>query len=450
MNAREVSMEMTPELSDLITIKKNIEDYCNDSFEVKGFENWAYSSDLLEVILGPTLYLETISTDFNKQSSNRKLKQSLQKWLASNPSLPSEEQVKAIQESHQKSYEERIEIIRKKYESLIKEKDAEIINILREKTIGFPSLARALAYYETLSDFHHSYFLERKSHPAVNTAAKFSHLATEKRELSRKLKITIARLDYYEKLFPWLADYVDVDIDALLSYVSEQDKEPDDDPVRKFLAIGEYEKLSTAERNQLALERYWMGKKKPWQLGRDYERYIGYLYEKDGFDVRYFGVEEGLGDLGRDLICTRDFEVLVVQCKYWTANKTIHEKHISQLFGTTVMYEIEQKLSNGNEQQKFIHYKPVFITSTTLSEKAFNFAEHLNVEVREGVKLDKYPCVKCNIIGHSGEKIYHLPMDQQYDKLITSRKDRFYVKSAIEAERLGFRRAWKWLGNRQA
>lgn len=304
-----------------------------------------------------------------------------------------------------------------------------------------------MSYYETLADFHYAYFLERKAHPAIEAAKRVSSLSKEKREALRKLKIAIARIDYYEKLFPWLSDYVDVDIDALLQDVSGQIDEIDADPVRRFLAPGEYEKLADSERNQLALERYWRGKKEPWQLGRDYERYIGYLYEMGGYDVRYYGVEAGLGDLGRDLICTRDSEVLIVQCKYWSANKKIHEKHISQIFGTTVMYEIEQKTNNITAQQSRTHFKPVFVTSTTLSDKALQFAKHLKVEIRQGVKLEKYPCVKCNIIGNLGDKIYHLPMDQQYDKIIISRRNRFYVESAIEAEKRGFRRAWKWHGN---
>lgn len=440
-------MEKTSNLYDFAVIEKKISAFCFDAIEVNDFEKWVYEIDSLDVILGSDLYLETISTDFNNQSSAKKLKKTLRKWLASKPTHPSIEQINEIKESRLKSYEDQVKYIKNKYANLLKEKDAEITNILREKTIGFPSLARALAYYETLADFHYSYFLEKKTHPAIKTAEKLSNLALEKRELSKKLKIAIARIDYYEKLFPWLSDYVDIDIDSLLSHVSDQEKESEYDPVRKFLVQGEYENLSSAERNQLALERYWTGKKPPWQLGRDYERYIGYLYERDGYDVRYFGVEAGLGDLGRDLICLRDSEVLVVQCKYWAANKIIHEKHISQIFGTTVMYEMEQKSKHTEKHQEQIYIKPVFVTSTILSEKAIQFAKYLNVEIKQEVKLDKYPCVKCNTWGTSGEKIYHLPMDQQYDKLITSRENRFYMESAIEAEKLGFRRAWKWHSN---
>jgi len=54
----------------------------------------------------------------------------------------------------------------------------------------------------------------------------------------------------------------------------------------------EYQKLSSAERNQLALNRYWTRPKSNWQLGRDYERYIDYIYEADGYNVYYQGILE--------------------------------------------------------------------------------------------------------------------------------------------------------------
>ena len=84
------------------------------------------------------------------------------------------------------------------------------------------------------------------------------------------------------------------------------------------------------ERNQLALDRYKAShKKSKWQIGRDYELYIGYRYSQSGYSVDYFGSYMGLEDLGRDLICKKGNKVLIVQCKYWSSKKEIHEKHIT-------------------------------------------------------------------------------------------------------------------------
>ncbi len=52
--------------------------------------------------------------------------------------------------------------------------------------------------------------------------------------------------------------------------------------------------------------------------------------------------------------------------------------------------------------------------------------------------------VKCNIAAN-GERIYHLPMDQQYDRVVIAKKGECYVRTVAEAERLGFRRAKRWI-----
>ena len=36
-------------------------------------------------------------------------------------------------------------------------------------------------------------------------------------------------------------------------------------------------------------------------VGQDYERYIGYIYEQQGYKVQYHGIKKGFADLGIDL-----------------------------------------------------------------------------------------------------------------------------------------------------
>ena len=91
--------------------------------------------------------------------------------------------------------------------------------------------------------------------------------------------------------------------------------------------------------------------------------------------------------------------------------------------------------------------KATFVTSTKLSEKAKEFAKALQVQVLEGFPFQRYPSIKCNIGRQTGEKIYHLPFDQQYDTtLIEEERNECYVETVAEAETLGFRRALKWRG----
>ena len=56
--------------------------------------------------------------------------------------------------------------------------------------------------------------------------------------------------------------------------------------------------------------------------------------------------------------------------------------------------------------------------------------------------------IKCNI-SKTGEKIYHLPFDQQYDRVeISPNKGECYVYTVKEAEDRGFRRAFRWVSDK--
>ena len=130
----------------------------------------------------------------------------------------------------------------------------------------------------------------------------------------------------------------------------------------------------------------------------------------------------------------------------------IHEKHINQLFGTTVMYYLEE-MAIDNSLAEFYNCLstkkiiPVFITSTILSDTARKFATSLGIEYHENVKLEKYPMIKCNINNSTKEKIYHLPFDQQYDSIKIANKGEFYAMTVAEAENAGFRRAHRHVFN---
>jgi hypothetical protein len=188
---------------------------------------------------------------------------------------------------------------------------------------------------------------------------------------------------------------------------------------------------------------YWKAKKSKWQVGRDYERYVGYLYEHDGYDVAYYGIEKGLEDLGRDVIATKDGQIDVVQCKRWSAERTIHEKHIFQLFGTVTAFRIDNPHAIVSGR---------FVTTTKLSDRARAFADRLEIRVDEEFAFDEsYPCIKCNVSMADGERIYHLPFDQMYDATVIHRdRGEFYARTVKEAEDAGFRRAFRWHGSPSA
>jgi hypothetical protein len=327
-------------------------------------------------------------------------------------------------------------------------RDREALEALLESRVrGFEFVADAWADYERARANALGASLQYKKHPAREAAKEVRGKGKELAAVRRELKRAEWVLRLYEFHFPWLTDLRDLEEEA--AYVAgeeaadEQDIEAsgDDaaaDPAQRWLSKEEYAALSPAERNERALDRYLRSRKSPWQLGRDYERYIGYLEEQAGWKVTYQGIFAGLEDLGRDLICERDGRTEVVQCKRWAKRKTIHEKHVFQLFGTVVACRIENP---GKE------VTGTFTTTTTLSERAHQFADQLGITVDESVPLDDYPRVKCNVARRSGERIYHLPFDQLYDAtLIEPDRGEFWAMTCTEAEERGFRRAWRWRG----
>lgn len=269
------------------------------------------------------------------------------------------------------------------------------------------------------------------------------------REIRRAAREQIAaskeaqyQLAYLITLFPGLQDIIE---DEFSSLPVEIDDIPERDRVRDYVSAAEWRTLSETRRNQIALDRYIEGRhKSKWQVGRDYELYIGYMFEQRGYKVEYFGSLMGLEDLGRDLIVTsKEGKVLIVQCKYWSQRKLIHEKHIAQLFGTTICYRAEndlpERLVDG-----------MLVTNTELSETARRFAQMLKIDYKEHVEIGDFPRIKCNI-GRDGEfgfetKIYHLPFDQQYDATKICNKGEFMAMTVKEAEKAGFHRARKWFG----
>lgn len=347
-------------------------------------------------------------------------------------------------------------------ESKLKENYEAIEILYKEKSQGFPWLAKAYSEYSVLRDNIIADWLEKKPHPAVRSAEILRNISKEKTKAQREFRISKYLLEMYEDLFPFLIEFRGEDLDDYIrvqldKYYKEKDPQ---DEVISYTTEGERATLTKQQIFQRDLDRYWQKKKSPWELGRDYERYIGYVYEKEGYSVYYQGIIEGLEDLGRDLIAKRGNEIAVIQCKYWSQHRTIHEKHICQLFGTTLKYWIEHQKSikaNLSHQKNLFSdliqknkIKGIFITSTSLSKTAREFADALGIIVKENYSFHKYPSIKCNSSYATGEKIYHLPFDQQYDRTtIETERNELYVETIDEAESLGFRRAFRWRGNKE-
>lgn len=387
--------------------------------------------------------------------------QNSKKYIELKPKLDNLERSVSEHETKVEKDREEWKIKVKKWNEKIKNDKVEVEKIAKQKSMGFPWLAEAYADYFALKDGELEKYLRFKKHPARTAAENVKIIKNEKRELVKSSKIISYKINYFEKLFPWLSELIAADendyIPVRINDNEDEDGDGDnEDRAKNYLTPEEYKSLPSVERNQMALDRYLKNRNKSkWAIGRDYEMYVGYLYEQKGYAIEYKGIIDGFEDLGRDVIATKEGEVCIIQCKCWAQYKDIHEKHIFQLFGTTMEYWVKNFNNHRTpktfkEFAKFLNenkLRPIFFTSTSLSDKAKEMANTLSVEIMENEPPGEFPRIKCTINNDefgSQTKIYHLPMDQQYDRtIIGNRSGEFYSFTVKEAEDAGFRRAFK-------
>ncbi|GHV91608.1 hypothetical protein AGMMS50268_21110 [Spirochaetia bacterium] len=334
----------------------------------------------------------------------------------------------------------------KQLEQELKQKEYELYQkilfniekLIKDKAASYKWLSGMMADYLTIKETQYAEILHvRGTAAALGRELKINELKGELKQRIKENKILRYELEYIKNAIPNAEEFIEYD-EMGIDINSENF-------ISNFISREEYDKLSDTEKNIRALEYYKNRKKTKWEIGRDFERYIGYKFENDnGAIVEYHGMQKGLNDLGRDLIVHEDNTIFIVQCKYWSKDKIIHEKHINQLFGTFIMYKLEHPKEKKN-------IKAMFVTHTILSDVAKRFANALNILVRENIELGEYPVIKC----HNGHdefglptKIYHLPMDQQYDKtIINTKHGDFWAFTIEEAEKKGYQRAHKWHPN---
>ncbi len=317
--------------------------------------------------------------------------------------------------------------------SQLDQQKKEIFRIVNTRSQRSPWLAEQLAQYKYERELAMIDNIPRATKKDV-----MKEISDEKRAITKERNMLKHQLHYLCLAFPWIEEFITKRPSKEMTAAPIGD--PDWEAVSDYLSPDEYAKLSNTEKYQLALDRYEKRhrSRSAWEAGIIYERFVGYFYEQNGYAVQYRGALDGYDDLGRDIIASKDGKTHIIQCKRWSQAKTIHEKHIFQLYGSTILYRVDHPN---------IDAIPVFVTTTALSDRAAAIARELNIVVYSNVEMISYPKIKCNI-GKDGEKIYHLPFDQQYDKIvITPETGERYCTTVAEAESYGFRRAKKWVGS---
>ena len=282
------------------------------------------------------------------------------------------------------------------------------------------------------------------------------HLKAEDRlrEIKEKYKNDIATLkeyqykfDYLMKVAPDLEIYLSDD-ESVKTILYSSNNDLKEDETYQWLSREEYDEKNEDERAQLALDRYMSShNKNSWQIGRDYETFVAWKFFKekqsDGVTPKYKVIQEGCNkkkeDRGRDVIAINRAtgKVYIIQCKMWAKEKIIHEKHIFQLYGSALDYVIRNNL-------RLADVEPVFVTTIQLSDYAKKCADLLHVTIREDIKMGEYAPIKLNINEQTGEKIYHIPIDQQYDRVKLENEGEGYAFTVAEAVEKGFRRAHRF------
>lgn len=314
----------------------------------------------------------------------------------------------------------------------------------------FKDSAELIAKLDGLDYDAAAYFLRYKSPPAPVSADRI-----EREYKQEYLKWRALYEELYAKYlflcttFPDLKLYIDDEKSLLKLAVlkSFDDFQDETDRVANYLSQEEWQKLTPIQRNQLALDRYALRDKDNLTIGLEYEMYAEHVLQMKGFKTIPHGIINGVNDLGRDIIAWKedmceplssenidifsDTYVYIIQCKLRSQENVIHENVICQVYGSAIEYEIEHP-----EKQAI----PTICTNVPLSETAQKFAERLKVFVIT-MQMGEFPRIKCNI--NNGEKIYHLPFDQQYWRTQINKTGECYAWTVQEAEDKGFRRAMR-------
>lgn len=210
-------------------------------------------------------------------------------------------------------------------------------------------------------------------HPRAVPAAELDEIVTEQGEFLERLAtnratriLPVARptTGIASRLFLWLVNlpglqlwYLRATLRRVIAAAEEELAER-----RKFERM-----LEAGDRSAVAMKR----------VGDAFERYVGRMFEDRGYMVRYHGL--GMLDGGIDLVCRSKSETLLVQCKYFTANRRVDLETVRALLFAVDRYRTHNTNSGGAP------VRPVIATTSTLTYSARREARVRHVKVLETI-----------------------------------------------------------------
>ena len=100
--------------------------------------------------------------------------------------------------------------------------------------------------------------------------------------------------------------------------------------------------------------------------GKEYEKFIGRMFEEKGYIVKYNGIEAGKKDSSIDLIAIKGQQIIFTQCKNWKEGskyKINHEK-IKAFIGDTTTFITQ------NPQYQQYNIKRLFCVANDVFDKS--------------------------------------------------------------------------------
>lgn len=118
--------------------------------------------------------------------------------------------------------------------------------------------------------------------------------------------------------------------------------------------------------------------------GYVYEKYVGQLFEDEGYKVVYNGLNLGFNDKGIDLIAQRDSQTIFIQCKY-------HKKKFSKNNIEWILYKASNELYKvSTEVEKIFFLIVVNSLDDNFSKKV---PKGFNIDILQSNSL-KYPLLQ--------------------------------------------------------
>jgi Holliday junction resolvase len=103
-------------------------------------------------------------------------------------------------------------------------------------------------------------------------------------------------------------------------------------------------------------KEYALKMKEKKEKGKEYEEFVAGYYKLNGYEIYLHGIKKGKKDKGIDIICSKDEELILIQCKNWKEDskyKINHEK-LKAFVGCCTEYVNEHKLFDKKVKLKFI------------------------------------------------------------------------------------------------